>query len=114
MASRPLELLLSGGPDEGARRAAVHPRRIVLLEPKLPALDGLSLLRSIKAHPRLADIPVAALAKAPHEEEIREYLNLGAILYVAKPLTVANVITILVCAKREWALAETVGHPVAA
>ncbi len=109
-----LELLLSGRPDDAAWRRRGLSRRVVLLEPRLPAPGGVSLLRSIKASPRLSHIPVVVVAKAPHEEEIRTCLDLGASLYVAKPLTVANVIRILVSAKREWALAETVGRPVAA
>ncbi|MEW5769196.1 MAG: response regulator [Pseudomonadota bacterium] len=57
----------------------------VLLDRMMPRLDGIELLRRIKADPRLAAIPVILQTAATAPQEVSEGLRLGAYYYLAKP-----------------------------
>ena len=57
----------------------------VLTDLKMPRVDGLELLRRMKADPRLRDIPVLVLTSSGYEADMEEALRLGARRYLRKP-----------------------------
>jgi CheY-like chemotaxis protein len=59
---------------------------VVLLDVKMPRLDGLGVLRQVKANERLKAIPVVMLTSSQDEKDIRESYLLGANAYVVKPV----------------------------
>jgi len=59
---------------------------LVLLDIKLPRLDGLELLRRMRATPALADIPVMMLSASNLEEDRRAATRLGISAYLVKPI----------------------------
>lgn len=58
---------------------------VILLDLKMPRMDGLELLTRIKSDPRLNAIPVAILTSSGHETDIYEAKRLGAAGYLRKP-----------------------------
>lgn len=58
----------------------------ILLDRQLPGMDGMSLLRKIKGHTGLRDIPVVMETAVDDAESIREGLAAGAYYYLTKPL----------------------------
>ncbi len=62
-----------------------HNFQVVLLDRMMPGLDGIGLLKRIKADPRLAAIPVIMQTAAGSPEQIREGLEAGAYYYLTKP-----------------------------
>ncbi|MBT0960918.1 response regulator [Denitromonas iodatirespirans] len=58
---------------------------LVVLDRMMPGIDGLELLRWIKADRRLADIPVVMQTAAASPEQVREGLAAGAYYYLTKP-----------------------------
>ncbi|HSB90305.1 MAG TPA: response regulator [Anaerolineales bacterium] len=60
--------------------------RVVLLDLKLPKVDGLEVLRQIKADPRMRKIPVVALTSSREERDVTESYNLGINSYILKPV----------------------------
>jgi DNA-binding response OmpR family regulator len=58
---------------------------LILLDKHMPRLNGIELLKRLKADARLAEIPVVMLSGAGHPEEIAEGLALGAFYYLTKP-----------------------------
>lgn len=58
---------------------------LILLDRMMPRLDGIGLLRRIKAVPRLAIIPVVLQTAAGSAEQIREGMEAGAYYYLTKP-----------------------------
>jgi len=58
---------------------------LVLLDIMMPVKDGLTVLKEIKNHPGIANIPVVLLTANSHEEYIVKGLQLGATDYVLKP-----------------------------
>lgn len=68
-----------------ARRENRNPT-VMLLDVKMPRLDGLEVLRQVKSDKRLATIPVVMLTSSQDERDVRQSYELGANAYVVKPV----------------------------
>lgn len=63
-----------------------RPPAVVVLDPDLPRIDGLEVLRRIRAELRTSLMPVVMFARSGTSEDVREAYRLGANSYVRKPL----------------------------
>src|SRR5437764_814172 len=73
---------------EGAHgnRSLENPPRLVLLDLKLPGIDGLQVLRRVKSDPRTKSIPIVILTASKEERDLAEGYELGANAYIQKPV----------------------------
>jgi two-component system response regulator len=69
----------------GHRNIEIIPR-VILLDLKLPKIDGLEVLRTIKDDPRTKMIPVIILTSSKEEKDIVESYRLGVNSYIQKPV----------------------------
>ena len=79
-----LNYLFGTGPHEG-RDVCVLPQ-LMLLDLKLPKVDGLEVLRRVRADPRTKRLPVVILTSSREEEDLIQGYDLGANSYVRKPV----------------------------
>ena len=68
-----------------AKRPASQPM-VVLLDLKMPKVDGLEVLRQVKSDPDLKTIPIVILTSSREEQDIIESYNLGTNAYIVKPV----------------------------
>ena len=67
------------------RRVEDHPR-LILLDLKIPKVDGLEILKRIKSDPRTQAIPVIVLTSSREEQDIVNSYKLGVNSYIVKPV----------------------------
>lgn len=76
---------LFGTGAHAERDVSVQPQ-VVLLDLKLPRLDGLEVLRRIRSDERTKLLPVIVLTSSKEEEDVAKSYELGANSYVRKPV----------------------------
>ncbi len=69
-----------------AGRSFDNAPRLVLLDLKLPKVDGLEVLRAVKADPRTKAIPVVILTASKEERDVVDGYKLGVNAYIQKPV----------------------------
>jgi two-component system response regulator len=79
-----LDFLFARGKYEG-RRTDISPK-VVLLDLKLPKVNGLEVLRAMKSDEHLHTIPVVMVTSSAEDPDIRAAYDLGANGYVIKPV----------------------------
>src|SRR6266446_10440094 len=79
-----LDYLFGTGTHEG-RDLTVMPQ-LVLLDLKLPKVDGLEVLRNLRSNQRTRRLPVVVFTSSSEEEDVISSYSLGANSYVRKPV----------------------------
>lgn len=78
-----LDFLLQTGAFTAAER---NRRQVVLLDLRLPKIDGLEVLRQAKSNHRTKTIPFAVLTSSKENRDVQEAYELGANNYISKPV----------------------------
>jgi CheY-like chemotaxis protein len=68
---------------------------LILLDIRMPGMDGLEVLRAIKSDPALAPITVVMLTGSDSDEDMIHSYQYGSSLYVRKPIAVASLVDTL-------------------
>jgi CheY-like chemotaxis protein len=79
-----LDFILCRGPY--SERDINHSPRVILLDLKLPKVDGIEVLRQTKGDPRTKAIPIVVLTSSTQDKDIVESYELGVNSYIAKPV----------------------------
>lgn len=69
----------------GSRSLDNHPK-VIMLDLKLPKVDGLEVLKVIKSDPKTRTIPVVVLTSSREESDLVESYKLGVNSYIVKPI----------------------------
>jgi two-component system, response regulator len=83
-----LEFIFGAGTD--GNREVCHRPKVILLDLKLPKVDGLEVLRRLKAHEEAKTIPVVVLTSSREERDIVQSYKLGVNSYIVKPVNFDN------------------------
>src|SRR5665213_1394833 len=69
-----------------AARKIENGPKVVLLDLKLPKIDGMEVLKRIKGDPRTKMIPIVILTSSKEQKDVIESYNLGVNSYIVKPV----------------------------
>ena len=83
-----LDFVFCRGPFSG--RSPESQPKLILLDLKLPKVDGLEVLREIRATPETRSIPVVILTSSAEQRDIVETYKLGVNSYIQKPVNSAQ------------------------
>ena len=72
--------------DRYAERQIEKRPKVILLDLKLPLVDGIEVLRRIKADPRTQMIPVVIMTSSKEEKDVVDTYKLGVNSYIVKPV----------------------------
>ena len=79
-----LDFLFCSGPH--AKRSFEHPPKLVLLDLKLPKVDGMQVLKQVKSDARTKNIPVVMMTSSREDRDLVSGYALGVNSYLQKPV----------------------------
>jgi len=107
-----LDFLFCTGPH--AQRSFDHPPKVVLLDLKMPKVDGMQVLKQLKSDARTRTIPVVLMTSSREERDRVNGYNSGVNSYLQKPVDFAEFRKIVKLLGRYWLATNQppVGHGV--
>jgi two-component system, response regulator len=97
-----LEWIFATG-RHAARNIADSPR-LILLDLKLPLVDGKEVLRRVKTDPRTRRVPVVVLSSSQEDRDIADTYHLGVNSYITKPVDIEQYTDALQTVGTYWLL----------
>ena len=85
-----LEIETAADGEEALQAVRAQRPDLVLLDLKMPKVDGLGVLREIKGTPELRSIPTVVLTSSDRPEDVQATYDLGGNSFVTKPSTAAG------------------------
>jgi CheY-like chemotaxis protein len=95
-----------------ADRAPTTSPRLVLLDIKMPKVDGIEVLRRIKSDDQLQAIPVVVMTSSNEERDVIETYRLGVNSYIVKPVEFASFVETVANIGLYWILTNRAPHVV--
>jgi len=86
------------------------PPIVILLDLKLPRVDGLEVLRRIKSHPVFRTIPVVVLTSSKENNDMQAAYRLGANSYIVKPVDFEKFVEVAAQIEIYWSLLNEPPH----
>jgi two-component system response regulator len=94
---------LFGTGQYAGRDVHQHPK-VVLLDLKLPKVDGIEVLRAVRANPHTSRMPVVVLTSSREEQDVVRTYDLGVNSYIVKPVDFENFSSAVAQAGHYWLL----------
>lgn len=79
-----LEFMFRSGSYAG--RDPNHAPKLIMLDIKMPKVDGIEVLRRLKAKPETRTVPVVVMTSSNEEQDVIESYRLGVNSYIVKPV----------------------------
>ena len=84
---------------------------VILLDLKLPKVEGLEVLRQLKSHPEWRTIPVVVLTTSAENADVQAAYQLGVNSYIVKPVDFAAFADVVKQIKVYWLLTNEPPYP---
>ena len=104
-----LDYLFGGDPLTNTNRNELP--ALILLDLKLPKVDGLQVLRQIRANERTSRLPVVILTTSNEEQDITQSYDLGANSYIRKPVDFKQFVDVIQYLGLYWLVMNETAAP---
>lgn len=84
--------------------------RVILLDLKMPKVDGIEVLRKLKTDPHTKTIPVVVLTSSKEDPDVRTCYELGVNSYIVKPVGFDNFSKAIADLGLYWMLLNHISH----
>jgi CheY-like chemotaxis protein len=84
--------------------AGAEPPCLILLDLKMPKVDGLEVLQTVKGDPALRVIPIVVLTSSAEESDLARSYDLGVNAYVVKPVVFSEFMDAVKAVGQFWAV----------
>jgi len=91
-----------------AGRDPTYPPKLILLDIKMPRVDGIEVLRQLKADPAARMIPVVVMTSSNEERDVLESYRLGVNSYIVKPVDFPAFLDVVAKIGLYWVLTNRV------
>jgi two-component system, response regulator len=91
-----------------------HLPKVILLDLKLPKVDGLEVLRELRAHKQTRTVPVVVVTSSTQDPDINLAYELGANSYVVKPVDFESFFKAMIALGFFWLMVNAPPRPEAA
>ena len=81
------EMLAAVNGEEALEKIRLHKPDLVLLDIMMPRIDGYEVVRTLRADPATATLPIIMLSAKAQEEDIRKGVGVGVNEYITKPFS---------------------------
>ena len=102
-----LDFIFSRGQFEGRNG---HPK-LVMLDIKMPKVDGIEVLRQLRANEKTRLIPVVMLTSSAEDRDVMESCKLGVNSYIVKPVDFSQFAQVIVQVGLYWAVVNRTPEP---
>lgn len=90
-----VELIVVGSGEDGITAAAHDAPELILLDWRLPGIQGADVLRALTGTPATADIPVVVFSGDSGREQVTAILRAGAAAFLPKPFDLNDLLTVV-------------------
>ena len=105
-----LEFIFGDATGGGSLPAQVRLPRAILLDLKLPRLDGLEVLSRLKSHAQTRGIPVVVMTSSREGPDVQRAYELGVNSYLCKPVDFAGFVDVIRKAGMYWMFLNETPH----
>jgi CheY-like chemotaxis protein len=95
------------GAEQFADRAQFPLPRLILLDLKMPRLNGFDVLTWLRAQEKLRTMPVVVLSSSNHDADLRRAYELGVNSYLIKPVSFDSLVQIMKAIYEYWLTLNT-------
>jgi len=103
-----LEFIFATGPF--VKRKSAKLPKVILLDLKLPKVDGIEVLRRVKSDERTKHTPVVMLTSSQEERDVLDTYNLGVNSYIVKPVDFSNFVHAVSALGLYWGLLNKIPY----
>jgi pilus assembly protein CpaE len=86
------EAIVSADGEDGLAKAAAHPPDLAIVDVMMPGITGYDVVRRLRSTPATANVPIIILTARGQEIDQQTALEAGADVYIAKPVTMAELL----------------------
>lgn len=76
--------------EQGLEMARAHRPDLILLDIRLPDIDGFEVLRCLQSFPETKDIPILAMTAQAMPDEVDRFVTAGCHGYIQKPISITS------------------------